>query len=90
LKAGVHYGPCIAVTLNDRLDYFGSTINITARLEGQSPGRDIIISAPVRHDPEVVEWLKQKDDLMAEPVETILKGFDEQRFELWRVTGRSV
>src|SRR4029079_4399664 len=25
LKAGLHTGPCIAVTLNDRLDYFGST-----------------------------------------------------------------
>jgi len=88
LKAGVHYGPCIAVTLNDRLDYFGSTINIAARLEGQSSGSDVIISAPVRHDPEVVEWLQQQTNLMVEPVETTLKGFDEQRFELWRVASR--
>ena len=31
LKAGLHTGPCIAVTLNDRLDYFGSTVNLAAR-----------------------------------------------------------
>src|SRR6185503_17183727 len=42
LKAGVHVGPCIAVTLNDRLDYFGSTVNLAARLEGQSTGEDIV------------------------------------------------
>ena len=34
LKAGLHVGPCIAVTLNDRLDYFGTTVNLAARLEG--------------------------------------------------------
>src|SRR6185437_10449918 len=43
LKAGLHYGPCIAVTLNDRLDYFGSTVNIAARLVGLSGGSDIIL-----------------------------------------------
>ena len=44
LKAGLHTGPCIAVTLNDRLDYFGSTVNLAARLEGLSSGHDVIIS----------------------------------------------
>ena len=39
LKLGLHEGPCIAVTLNDRLDYFGQTVNLTARLQGESRGR---------------------------------------------------
>ncbi|CAN5511605.1 hypothetical protein BH20ACI3_BH20ACI3_01110 [soil metagenome] len=43
LKAGMHSGPCIAVTLNERLDYFGSTVNMAARLEGLSTGDDVII-----------------------------------------------
>src|SRR6185436_12925124 len=30
LKAGIHAGPCLAINQNDRLDYFGSTVNITA------------------------------------------------------------
>ncbi|HET6669040.1 MAG TPA: DUF5939 domain-containing protein, partial [Pyrinomonadaceae bacterium] len=47
LKAGIHIGPCIAVTLNERLDYFGSTVNMAARLEGLSTGNDVVISAAV-------------------------------------------
>ncbi|MBI3325567.1 MAG: adenylate/guanylate cyclase domain-containing protein, partial [Nitrospinae bacterium] len=86
LKAGIHYGPCIAVTLNDRLDYFGSTVNTAARLESLSSGGDVIISAAVRVDPEVAELLAQADDThRTEPFEAMLKGFDEERFELWRV-----
>ena len=32
LKAGIHYGSCIAVNLNERLDYFGTTVNAASRL----------------------------------------------------------
>ena len=53
LKAGLHYGPCIAVTLNDRLDYFGSTVNLASRLEKFSSGEDVIVSDVIRRDPEV-------------------------------------
>jgi len=51
-QAGLHVGPCIAVTLNERLDYFGSTVNLAARLEGQSTGDDIVISSAVYADPQ--------------------------------------
>ena len=34
LKIGIHEGPCLAVMLNDRLDYFGQTVNIAARVQG--------------------------------------------------------
>jgi len=85
LKAGIHYGPCIAVTLNDRLDYFGSTVNIAARLEGLSSGEDVVISDAVRSDPEVAELLEEEGYLTA-PFASALKGFDEAgHFELWRV-----
>lgn len=87
LKAGMHAGPCIAVTLNDRLDYFGSTVNMASRLEGLSTGMDVIISAVVRNDPEVALMLKQTENgLTAERFEMMLKGFDEEQFELWRVS----
>ena len=36
IKLGLHKGPCIAVTLNERLDYFGGTVNMAARLQGRS------------------------------------------------------
>lgn len=86
LRAGIHFGPCIAVTLNDRLDYFGSTVNLAARLEGFSSGGNVIISDIVRSDPEVMDLLDAGDStLSAEPFQTQLKGFDDH-FALWRVS----
>jgi class 3 adenylate cyclase len=84
LKAGIHTGPCIAVTLNDRLDYFGSSVNMAARLEGLSSGNDVIISQALYDDPEVRELI---DDggLEASPFDVELKGFEKERFELWRI-----
>ena len=85
LKAGLHTGPCIAVTLNDRLDYFGSTVNLAARLEGLSTGTDVIISRSVFEDAQVRELLDSKH-LSATEFDMSLKGFDDERFALWRVS----
>jgi class 3 adenylate cyclase len=85
LKAGIHTGPCIAVTLNDRLDYFGSTVNLAARLEGLSTGDDVIISRALYDDPEV-RALVDSGEIKANAFDVELKGFEKERFELWRVT----
>lgn len=74
LKVGIHAGPSVVVTLNDRLDYFGSTVNMAARLQGQSTGGDIVLSTSVADDPAV------RDVIAALPKnrETVaLKGFTE-------------
>jgi class 3 adenylate cyclase len=84
LKVGVHTGPCIAVTQNDRLDYFGSTVNLAARLVALSSGRDVVVSSAVTSDPEVVELLEET--LSAEPLDAILKGFEQEPFEMWALT----
>ncbi len=89
LKAGLHAGACIAVTLNGRLDYFGSNVNIAARLEPLSDGTDCVITSDVRRDPEVDALLEDHAaGFTAEPSEARLKGFDDDRFELWRVKRR--
>jgi class 3 adenylate cyclase len=85
LKAGLHTGPCIAVTLNDRLDYFGSTVNLAARLEGLSSGNDVIISRSVYDDTQVHDLLAS-NQLSATEFAMSLKGFDNERFALWRVS----
>src|SRR5205814_866628 len=36
IKMGIHQGPCIAARANEGLDYFGSTVNIAARLHDES------------------------------------------------------
>ena len=85
LRAGIHYGACIAVTLNDRLDYFGTTVNLASRLEGLSSGHDIIVSEAVRYDPEVTELLASpSSSYAAQPFAAQLKGFSDER-GLWRV-----
>jgi len=53
IKLGVHAGGSVMVSLNDRLDYFGSTVNMAARLQGQSEGGDIVLSRAVADDPAV-------------------------------------
>lgn len=53
IKMGVHHGSCIAVNLNDRLDYFGTTVNLAARLQGQSGGGDVVLSETLALDPAV-------------------------------------
>ncbi|MGD9590677.1 MAG: adenylate/guanylate cyclase domain-containing protein [Pyrinomonadaceae bacterium] len=44
LKAGIHAGACLAVNLNNSLDFFGTVVNTAARLEGLSHGNDVIVS----------------------------------------------
>lgn len=51
LKIGLHAGPCIAVDLNERLDYFGQTVNIAARVQGIADSRQIVCTDPVRDAP---------------------------------------
>lgn len=83
LRSGMHYGPCIAVTLNQRLDYFGTTVNKAARLEGKSSGNDVVISEDVYTDPEVQAMLST-GEFAAETFDDELKGFDG-RAKLWRI-----
>ncbi len=57
LKLGLHVGPCIAITVGDLLDYFGSAVNTASRLEHQCRGGEAIISQAVLADPEAREVL---------------------------------
>ncbi|MFZ6029814.1 MAG: adenylate/guanylate cyclase domain-containing protein [Chloroflexota bacterium] len=66
LKVGLHAGPCIVVTLNHRLDYFGSTVNIASRVSHMSEGDDLLLSEAVLQDPEaarIVHGLGKSDVL---------------------------
>ena len=45
------------MTLNDRLDYFGRTVNLAARLQNESHGGDIVVSAALAAEPGIAERL---------------------------------
>jgi class 3 adenylate cyclase/predicted RNA-binding Zn-ribbon protein involved in translation (DUF1610 family) len=57
LKIGIHTGHSIVVTLNDRLDYFGQTVNIASRVQGLADAGEICISEDVYMSPDVQEAL---------------------------------
>jgi class 3 adenylate cyclase len=85
LKAGLHKGPCIVVNLNDRLDYFGSTVNITARLPNFSQGGELIFSEAFYEDPEIRDFLAENVGPSALTCFTgDVKGFDEP-FTMWKL-----
>ena len=44
VKIGIHEGPCLAVMLNERQDYFGQTVNIAARVQSLSTSQEIHIT----------------------------------------------
>ena len=83
VKVGLHCGPCLVVNANDRLDYFGNTVNQAARIEGQSSGGDVVMTDAMARDPEVAALLPQ-DGLVTSKFETQLKGLSGS-FVLTRV-----
>jgi class 3 adenylate cyclase len=60
VKIGIHEGPCLAVTLNERQDYFGQTVNIAARVQNLSTSQEIHITAPVIDSPGVATILEKE------------------------------
>jgi class 3 adenylate cyclase len=73
LKMGVHEGPCLAVTVNDRLDYFGQTVNIAARVQRLASARAIFATEPVIRDARSAELLSTSA-LEPRPERHILQG----------------
>ena len=59
LKIGLHEGPCLAVTLNERLDYFGQTVNVAARVQGLAEARSIFATEPVVAHPGAAKLLEE-------------------------------
>jgi class 3 adenylate cyclase len=58
LKIGIHEGPCLAVMVNDRQDYFGQTVNIASRVQGLAASRSIFATGPVVEHPGSSSILK--------------------------------
>lgn len=60
LKIGIHEGPCIAVNLNDRQDYFGQTVNIASRVQHLATSREIFATSSVLGDPRAFSLLTDR------------------------------
>ena len=73
LRIGLHRGPCIAVTANDRIDYFGTTVNTAARVQSVAEGQEVALSPAMLELPEVRAQLAERR-LPARTAELKLKG----------------
>jgi class 3 adenylate cyclase len=60
VKIGIHEGPCLAVMLNERQDYFGQTVNIAARVQSLSTSQEIHITGPINDAPAVAAILRRE------------------------------
>ncbi|MEQ8352950.1 MAG: DUF5939 domain-containing protein [Leptospiraceae bacterium] len=73
LKVGLNEGPALAVMTDDRLDYFGQSVNVAARVQGLADSGEIWITGSVWNHPGVEE-IVAKNKLHTEEREATLKG----------------
>ena len=59
LNIGLHSGPCLAVMLDDRQDYFGQTVNIASRVQGLAEPDAILATKPIIESSEVARLLTE-------------------------------
>ena len=86
LKCALHAGPCLAVNANDRLDFFGSVVNLAARLVEKSQGHDLVVADEVFQRAEMQNFLREHErSAIADKVE--FNGIPEP-VRLWRVPMR--
>jgi adenylate cyclase len=72
LRVGFHAGPCIAMRANDRIDYFGTTVNLAARLQSLARGGEVTLA---QSDDTRLAWAIQRCGRKREMSELPIKGF---------------
>jgi class 3 adenylate cyclase len=73
VKLGFFEGPCLAVRANDRLDYFGTTVNVAARLQAQAQANEIVLTRELAAHTGVASVIA-KHPLVERQFEASLKG----------------
>ncbi len=68
MRISIHTGPCLAVNLNSNIDYFGSTVNLAAKLQSLVESGEIVFTGDSMRDPAVVSVLS-KEGLPIEPLQ---------------------
>jgi class 3 adenylate cyclase len=79
LKIGIHEGPCLAVVLNERQDYFGQTVNIASRVQSLAGSRSIYATGAVIENPEALEIIETQG-LRPTLQKTTLRGINNEFF----------
>jgi class 3 adenylate cyclase len=83
LKIGIHEGSCLAVTLNDRQDYFGQTVNIASRVQNLAVSRSILATGAVAEDAKAIQLFEERQ-LTPVRQNATLRGIDKQ-FSIYEI-----
>ena len=83
LRVGLHAGPLMAVNLNNRLDYFGETVNYTAKIRRYTKANEISISQHMFEKQEIQNEIATQCS-KAYRSELLLKG-EEETLILYRL-----
>jgi class 3 adenylate cyclase len=75
LKVGVHTGGCVAVENDERLDYFGQTVNIAARVQALAAAREIVVTDVV-YGASGVAALAERAALVPTREDSALRGVE--------------
>jgi class 3 adenylate cyclase len=75
LKVGIHRGHSMAVTDNERIDYFGQSVNIAARVQALAGANEVCITADVYTSPGVSDALEAHHVVLDE---VLVKGVSER------------
>jgi class 3 adenylate cyclase len=73
LKIGIHEGPCLAVLLNERQDFFGQTVNVASRVQSAANSTAILVTDAVVHD-AAAAGLLARSGINPVPRSTLLRG----------------
>jgi class 3 adenylate cyclase len=87
LKVGIHEGTALAVSSDERLDYFGQTVNIAARVQALADAGEIWITDVVMNDGAVAALVKA-GHFQVEQKQVALKGVGHPT-DVFRVTRRA-
>jgi class 3 adenylate cyclase len=87
LKGGIHTGDCMAVTLNNRIDYFGNTVNVASRLVGFAGGSEVVISSEAYSCTELKDYVRTREHSLKKHFrEVTFKGFENESFEILQMS----
>jgi class 3 adenylate cyclase len=59
IRISIHTGNCLAVNLNSNIDYFGNTVNYTAKIQSVTGSGEIAFSETIFRDRDIREYLRQ-------------------------------
>jgi class 3 adenylate cyclase len=82
MRVGFHVGPCNAMRANDRIDYFGTTVNLAARLQSLAKAGEVTLAKSVAERPSIAERLRGLGERVREetlPVKGIAEPVDVVR-----------